>query len=568
MRNHLYIIRLIAALSIVSMTACAELEPEVTPSKVTDGGPAVVYASIGTIETPVTRVTKNTYDQWSTVTFNQGDVTGLYAVKGRRDDQNTEDYDNPIQNGMMFYEGGSSNSYRFSNSDIVISPSVVSSNYSIMYHPYYEDMPDPEDDTTQTGLVLRKNDNGIEKCVDFMQTSIRYSTTSTSSTTSPQLPLSNGLLKPSFYHYMSQLVIQRGEGFKGARDERIWVVLKDPFTDIRIRRSTGAYSYSLQNTLESENISLPSVSSVDKYRVWETWEGNIYSNGEKSNYVILPPREVSYILIQDRNGVWQKVTDFYLGTETDLTSKIPTGNNRYVVNISLQGLDVVVRPVIIEEWRDPVVITDQRDAGINSMAEFNSWLALYNSYTEDRNRANEEQLSDYGDASVNTVTGETTWTFYINVDLDFKDYPDSKIIRLDDTLMGSSVYLNYTISNLNHPWIGQMGEKGALKALDFRDLYIVDTGGNESSTGGLVREINGGKIENCNIYNGIIVSDKPAGMISGTIENCEVKNCVISGQTIGTSTASSPYSGLFGSDPVNSVINEVNSSELYFETYN
>lgn len=552
------------------------------------GQTAVVYATIGNSQEKSTRGILNSYDQWSIASFGIGDNVGFYSTTGIQNPNDPSKYDQPINNGIMYFEGYSGTSYRFSNSEIIIEPSLVGSGsptssgspYSMMYYPYYEDMPDPtSSDVNLIGLPLRINDNGVEKCVDFMQTSFYYSTSS-SSNTYYRLKLTDGVLQPTFYHYMSELIIQRGKGFDNPpdNDRRIWVILKNKYTDIRVRRTSTStyYSYSIQDhsALDTKDQMITLVEGLDKttfnkYRVWEAWQGNNY-NSKESYYAIIPPMEVSYILIQDNNGVWQTVTDFYLSYSTSYTSKTARSDNRYIITVQLEGLNPVVRPVIIENWTNGGEITDQRDVGINSLEDYYDWVSTYNTYVEDRNEAYVKALSLYGDHIYNKVTNEYYWTFYINNDFDFPSNFDYKIVSLDDTLMGSSVYKNYSLSNINATFIGKISEKGKLEALDFNNLYIIDTGNNESeSTGGIATIISGGSVNNCNIENGIIVSDKPTGMVAGSISGGKITNCVFSGQVIGANTSDEPIKGLFGSIPsVSPDLAGTSFKELYFETFN
>ena len=592
-----FLIILSGILSLTLAPACADLEPEATGNKMGHGEPAVVVATINETAEVNTRAIHNAYDNWSVAKFTLDDNVGLFAIKGLQDEENPDSYDVEIKNGKMYFESASGSYYRFSNSELILNPQIVHDNYSIMYYPYYEGMPDPRESSTQVaGLPLRltdDNDQGKEKCVDFMQTSM-YSYTSYGSyysSTVHKLPISSGILQPSFYHYMSEIVVQRGDGFTNATDKRVWVVMKDSYTDIRVRltSSTTNYTYQLQNALDTgEKIGLPTPSSdpsqpvppvkvtVNKNRAWEAWKGEDY-NSIESYYVIIPPAEVSYILMQDDNQNWRAVTDFFLDFPTNTTSKTGKNNCRYIVTAQMQGIDPIIRPVTVENWTDGGALTDQYEAGINTLPEYSAWVALYNAYNLNRynnDRGEEwetwrEALKKYGDVVKNTETGEAKWTFYINANLKLPDDFTDVVITFDDKLMGASVYTNYRISNIKGTLFDEMGENGAIEAIDFHDIYIIDTKDNgHSSTGGIVREINGGFFENCRIVNGIIVSNKPAGMLGGKVSSVTLKNCYISGQVIGSESAQAPYTGLFGTDPDDVSIINSNYKELYFETFN
>ena len=572
MLKKLHIHTLIGIMLILSTFSCNEETLQKTVTTGNDGGPAVADATIGDVVEVSTRGL-DPYDLWSTSSFSTGDAVGIYARGGLQNPEDPDDYSLPIENGKMFYEGAVGTASRFSNGDLILRASTVHDNYSIMYYPYYDGMPSAEDKTSLLGMPLRILDkDGIEKGVDFMQTTYSYSTTGYYSPVN-YLSFSGGVLQPRFYHYMSELVIQRGSGFEDAKDKRVWVIMKDPWTDMRIKRSSS-YSYEFQKMLdEGESVVLledyPKATPINKYRVWECWEGNPYNN-KLSYYVIIPPKEVSYILIQDNDGEWQNVFDFYLYETGSTTNKTPKSNNRYIITVSMQGLKPVVRPVCILDWVTGGEITDQRDEGINSWDEYADWVATYNSYIYgDRMDAQlEETLRKYGEAEKDLSTGRMSWTFYINHDLYFPPNATEYIDKLDDVIMGASVYTNYVISNTGKPWIGEMTENGGIKALDFQKQYIVDVGGVNEYSGAIVREMKGGFIDYCHMMNAVIVSDKKVGMVAGGFIGGKITNSSFSGEVIGVGTSES-YPGLLGTDPSEAIdLTGTEYSDLYYESYN
>lgn len=556
------------------VTSCTS-EKEFAGKSTPKGTRAYVEATIGNVVNAETRVSRNPYDNWSVYTFGTGDVAGMYTLKGRQNPDDPEDFSFPVMNGMMYYEGQTGSYYRFGNSDFVLDPSIVgstsNSNYSLMYYPYYEDMPDPMDATVQMGLPLRKLDNGVEKCIDFMCTNA-YN----------YIYLSNGVLSPSFKHYFVNLVLQRGEGFDHPQDDRIWVVMKSPFTDIRIKRTTGAFTYNVQYTpgeatedeLMVDVMKLADPESeksyiVNKYAIWEAWNGNPYSS-KTSRYAIIPPsNSVYFILIQDNFGNWQTVTDFYLSA---VGVKTGTSGTRYILTIELEGLKVVVRPVALESWDDEIEITDVHKVGIDNYVDYYNWAAYYNAYIESERSSYIEELKDFGDAVKNTETDELSWTFYINSD-NVKFPADNvaafaQIKQLDDVLEGTSTYTNYSISNLRNTMVLKMGPKGAIRALNFKDVYLVQPPADDGEPGepfaALVGEMEGGTIENCHIVNGVLVGENEVGMIAGSATGGTVKNCVISGNVIGASSAEGEYNGLFGKVEGNVTLTNNKTSGLKF----
>lgn len=560
------------------VTSCTS-EKEFAGKSTPKGTRAYVEATISNVVNAETRVSRNPYDNWSVYTFGPGDVAGMYTLKGIQNPDNLEDFSRSVINGKMYYEGQTGSYYRFGNSDFVLDPSIVGStsnnNYSTMYYPYYEDMPNPLDATVQMGIPLRKFDNGVEKCIDFMYTN-----------SGSAITLTNGVLSPSFRHYFSSLVLQRGEGFNNPPDDdRIWVVMNDPFTDIRIKQSsaTSYFNYALQytpgdeteeelmvNVMELADPDTERTYVVNKYAIWEAWLGNPY-NMKTSRYAIIPPgKTVYFILIQDNFGNWQMVSDFYLNAAGDKTG---TAGNRYVLTIELEGVKVVVRPVAVESWDDEIEITDVHKVGIDDYAEYFDWATTYNAYIENnRSETYVEQLTKFGDAVKNTETDYLSWTFYINSD-NVKFPADNiadfaQINQLDDVLEGTSTYTHYSISNLRNTMVLKMGEKGAIRALNFKDVYLVQPPADDGEPGkpfaALVGEMEGGTIENCHIVNGVLVGENEVGMIAGSATGGTVKDCVVSGNVIGASSADGEYNGLFGKVEGNVTLTNNRTSGLKF----
>ena len=525
---------------------------------------AYAEVSLGELSIEATRATKNSYDNWTIAAFGPGDKVGMYAMTGREDPDNPNVFNLPVTNMEMYYEGRTGNYYRFGNSEIVLDPTTVKSQYSIMYRPYFADMPvTTEKDNGEPGIPLRETDpnDNIEKCQDFMHTSSNYIT------------VTDGIMRPSFVHECTMIVLQRGQGFDDAKDKRIWVVMHDPATDMRITQSiltSGQiyyYDYTYQYlTSESEEELmidiLPGVSTfkVNKYRVWQAWDGNDY-NSIPSKYVIVPPKEISFIFIQDNYGNWHNVTDFYL---SGTGSKSGSSGYRYTLTIDLKGVDVVARPVVVEKWDDEVVITDNRKVGINNYDEYNRWVSTYNAYIENnRSDAYIEELRKYGDGINNTATNYTSWTFYINSDITFPNNEFYKLNRLDDILEGSSTYTNYTISNIRDTMVGELGASGAIRALDFKDIYLIQPSDATEPFGAIAGTLNGGLIEDCNIFNGILIGNREVGMIAGTALSGVVKGSAISGDVIGDSTAEG-YHGFFGKVEGNPTLSNIITSGLKF----
>ena len=533
-----------AAFLISVLSSCSnDIEGLVTAKR---GVPAVAEVTVGKMENVETRAIFEV-DNRSVAAFSNGDKVGFYAVAGKQNLNEEEDYSLPIVNETMNYEGMINGKYKFGNPDLLIDPETVNSKPSKMYYPYYPDMPPMlADRTTVPGIPLREKDpqTGIERCIDFMYTS------------GSSITLANGvLLSPTFEHYFGVIGIQRGAGFDNPKDGRIYVVMERPYTHVRIYQTseTGAFSNQLQNLTdvpESELITeiVPgeNVGKVNKNRVWETWQGQDYK-GVPTYYMISPQNVVSFIVIQDNHGKWQKVADFYLENEP---YKVLNFNKRFILKIQQEGIDVTIRPVAIEDWDDEIEISDNRKVGIHDFAEYNDWAYTYNSYRngEQNNPTIIARLRAYGDSKTNTVTGEIEeWTFYINNDIDFSGGEFYQVMSLNDRIEGSSTYKNYVISNIKGMMFGEIGPKGSIGSLDFDNIYLIQDDSDNEPYSPLIGKMEEGKIDKCNINNAIVVAHSPVGMVAGSVNGGSITNCTFSGDAIGLSSAEvNGAKGLFG----------------------
>lgn len=540
----------IAAVALATFApSCTDQAEETMPAP--QGVPAYIDATLEDMAAAETRVQLDNNDVWSVVNFtSSSDVAGMYATKGRQNPDDPDDFSLPVTNAKMTYEGKNSNgTYRFGNSDVVLDPASVT---GVLYYPYYAQMPE----TTASGvkgITLRKMDNNVEKCIDFMRGSVSLS--------------SDKRMTISFAHNFSSIVLLRGTGFDKPQDPRIWVVQKEPKTDIRITQTsaTSGFSYTTQYTpdagedvwVDLAKIADPNAEEelmVNKYAVWESWSANSYKEDGNARYVLIPIVEVYYIYIQDNFGHWQKVSDFYL---TSVGSKSPAAGTRYALTIQLEGLKVVVRPVSVTAWSDELDISSNRKRGINAPDEYNEFVAEYNNYIETgRNESRVSYLNRFGDAQKILVEGspdveegqkwEYRWTFYINADIKFEPNAFWQITRLDDVIEGSSTSNTFKLTKPAMTMAETLGPNGAIKALEFRDISFVQNTDDENPFGALVGTMDGGTIEKCNIVQGVIVSGNEAGMIAGTVtdKGGTVKNCTISGNVIGKSSYEGK--GLFG----------------------
>ena len=496
-------------------------------------------------------------DGWIISSFSVGDLGGIYATSGIQDPEDPNDFSKSVSNGKVYCQSSSGTSCRFGNSDIVVDPTTLSSNNnrSIIYYPYFEDMPDPQAEEG-VGMPIRVVDpddpenNERLKCIDFMHS---YSTG-----TNTNISVSNGQMSPRLSHYFPSLIIQRGVGFSNAPDQRVWVVTKDTYSHLRVVQATPTSYFDIkldnnftetgdeamvyiQDKETGENISR---FKVDKNCVWEAWPGRTEAT-RNSRYVVIPPVEVAFILMQDDLGNWQNVSDFYLSSSG---SRKPLVRNKYTLSVSQKGAEVVARPISVTAWNENEDITDNRKVGISYYNEYNDWVSLYNTYIQyDRSEEYHEALSHYGDGVYNTATGRTSWTFYINDNIVFPPNETDfyQITKLDDVLEGSSTYTNYRLDNFKNTLIGEMTENGILRALEVRDFYFIQPSGATTPYSPLIGTLNGGTVENIIVRNGIVISSNAAGMIAGKAIGGTVTGCTISGDVIGSS-APTGFEGIFG----------------------
>lgn len=580
-REKIYLLQLIIVALIMGCVGCVS-DIEDSKNLVGKGPVSEVFICLNKSADIETRVTNDYYDNWSVASFNSGDKVGFYALKGQQNPENEELFDQEVKNKSMDYAGRLGNFYRFDNPELKLDAETVHGSYSYMYFPYYEDMPPTTDSSELPGIPLRRTDpeDGLEKCIDFMSTlQLSYVTNYR------YIPLTNGMLQPQFYHHFSVMGIQRGEGFDDPDDDRIWIVVQYPYTDVRVNqynyKNTEYFTYVLQyNPEDAEEVMVPlspdetgeEGRKVNKYRVWECWQGADYKE-VPTYYAILPTNQstpvnaVTYIVIKDNYGRWQTVSDFYTDESGSKNLKY---NSRYLMTVKMEGLTPVVKPVFIEDWNEEKRVTDDRDVGILTLEDFTDWISTYNSYVMDqRNEEYVERLEKYGDAVRSSDNGTLKWTFYINSDLELETKGTYAIFKLEDILEGSSVYTNYKIKNLRHTLINELDQGGEIHALDFDDMYIIDTDNNNgyNFAGGLIGKMNGGAITKLNINNGIFVTDKISGMLVGSITGGRVSECRISGDVIGVAT-DTHYPGLFADYSGNPVIEANNNfKDLNFMSY-
>lgn len=432
------------------------------------------------------------------------------------------------------------------------------------------------------GLELRvKGPDGNPRCRDVVQ--MFYASSG---------DLSKGIISGAVYHAFSEIIVTRGVGFdkpvkkldngETVEDETIYVVLDRPITHLQPVsyvhdwvRWTTKLIYQPGYTFDGKEM------DEDEAKKWYAWEGAKYPYTAKMDqslrkrawYVIVPSvfyqntsatnnlqytsqystrPIVSEICLYDNDGILQHVTSFTLKTSDGASpTKAPYPYYRWPIEIAMDELGPIVRPVTIENWdedRPDKDITDVRTAGIHNMEEFTQWASAYNTFIAN-NRRDNSALSQYGDL----IDG--VWHFYFS-NFDFEGISIPVIDDLQDIMEGENQFFNVVWSNLNlaTPICTKISGNGGFRNIDFENVSLNYTA-DENPVGIFAKNINtdygtGGNqqtFENCNV-NGSVVSKGAVGLVSGTINFGRFTNCEFIGRLKGSRTSQTPAK-LFGEDP-------------------
>lgn len=543
-----YISSFLAVLTALSFSSCSR---EQTPGDPTFGSHvrlAVSAAIKGSAAAQSRAERTDEQDQWSYVSFTPGDQTGFYSQHGDAEVDNGRGAltNIPMTYESYGYEDGKGNQQHVGifTSDKMVSPSLMSGKTSYVYFPYDADAAD-----AAKGLELRRYDerDNIWKCVDFL----------TMDSVDADGLATDGMMYGEFYHFFSEIIIMRGPGFDAPPSEemkKITVVMKQPYSHLVVRPSERASVWTC----------VPELVAHDDYtcegnsdcKVWEAWHGGIYAEtgsneGRDAWYVILPTvgegngrTTVDYIELYDNEGQLQRVSALRFDNGT---KRLKSGW-RYPLEISMQELVPTVNPFPIVPWEGDTDITDARDCGIYSHADFDNWCEAYAQYLADKtNREKIEPLYQYGNQEVDDKNQFVCWHFYLRTDIDMNELKantgESVIPKLEDVFDGlsytlnNSVFQNHTVRNLTKPFVGTLsGTHAAVQhlTLDSPDFHAP---ARTAAVGLLVGTVGGGTVDQCNVINGNIITNGPVGMVAGTLTSGTVKNCILSGQLFGTATA-------------------------------
>ena len=544
--------RLILSLIIALLgLSCTERVSDAGLRRPDNLSPLAIYASIsGTGYVSRAELTEKD-DQWSYTGFDATDIMGFYSSGG-----NWLGDDKSFNNLKLQFDPENK---RFTDLDngVEFNPSEMNGSQIFMYFPYDADM-------GETGLEMRREVNGIQRCVDLLS--------SNEINLSGVVDGKNVALYGTFFHTFSELIIMRGEGFDRppTGKERITAVLRDPYTHVRVNVTATEDSWSCSPEIYFNEAS--GLSREDALR-WEAWKGDNYGRtqerpeGTPAWYIVVPslgcvegPRKVSgersyveYIELYDNEGYLQRVSALRLSQNT----KYLDGGWRYPMEITMKELVPTVNPFKIESWNQNVNLTDERERGIKDEAEFANWVYAYNTYLRE---PGDEQiiatLLKYGDSFIDGDNNQRSWHFYVLADLDLTHYtpleddnaePIGNVIipRLQDILDGISTtlvdsqFINHTIKGLNKTFIGEMSGDGLLQNFDFEQPEVTNDETSTQPAGILVNTLDAASVVNCNINYGTMFNPAgPAGMVAGSMKNgATVQECTLSGFLVAGSTA-------------------------------
>lgn len=489
------------------------------------------------------------YSQKENADWEWEEALGFYSNRGNLDLPGSGSGSTAAQGGpftnekMVFGSSLEDNVYStFISTDMNVDLQGLRSG-AAAYFPYTEEMEDK-------GLELRWVNNGesLERCID----ALIMRQLNTSGNTGSGLSI-------RFYHAFSEMIITRGEGFDNPpaqvigdngetiNGEKIVIVLKEGYSHAKLvdyekREENPVPNYNkIFKLVYDENYS----KTDEECRRWETWKGTFLSSssGNTTNnikdawYALVPGSfdwyrpQVDYIEIYDNNGELHKITDFTLFDQ----KKSLNWNERYVLEIKMEGLVPTVSPVLITPWGADTYVAQRLAAGISNSSEFERFVETYNSYNSPQVKRNsnkyEEILSKYGDMTLNETTGGKYWNFYFNGDFQFTAKNSTiTLLHSNDIIDG----LNNNLTNVTSQFITTL--EGTLQNLNFT-VNIKD----ENITtfyGPIAKSINNGIITGCNITGTVNCPNAEAvGMLAGSISENEAKveNCSFSGLLIGKS---------------------------------
>ena len=485
----------------IAMTAalCGGCKKAGDPAERTDvRKPLEVVGVITGAATAETKTVTDDFDSYeSEAGFSDGDQIGFYSMR----DGNGDDTKGLVNFPMTYVAAEKC----FKN-DALIVDYPNNFGYTFAYYPYQADNTDEID--------IYKSDGSIEDLL-IAGTS----------------RLSGGRIYLSFVHAFSMLIILPGTGFETAAENEaniVRVVLK-----YGVRASVVRHAENGVITLELTRDDTAPRSFLAKRRT----NTRIMIGGEEIPVcysVVLPNDvEIDHIEITDNHGMVQQIYPQVEALERGW---------RYPIKVSMTGTTPTVWPYEIMPWvsdTDPIELGGTY--GINTADEFKSWVTVYNRYMSEQIGTDErealiEQLRPYGEMT------EGKWRFQLNANIDCTDLFGTGVLtslveRLTDEFDGR----NHTLSNLNAPLIGTIGEQGRLADLNINGVDI--TSETDDPVGAVVSEMTGGEVTDCDIENIRIETGGPVGAIAGNATAGSITGNKVNGLLLGTESSEDGITG-------------------------
>lgn len=433
-------------------------------------------------------------------TFETGDKIGLYATS--------------MENRCLTNDGRGVFSDDLGNG-------ITDLQNAFAYYPYSENI-------ASDGLSIR-DDEG--KVIDFLA--------------APRLGGANGVVA-AFYHGFSMLLIKPEEGFDQATTQEVTVTLTRPAQVVKLKDgpiTLDGFKFHKEYYIEGDE----NDEEQKKFKalLWEEYAGTgnteTGTEGGKIYYVLLPTgvkefSEVESITLKDNAGNERTIFN-----DNKLASLEP--HTRYPVTIRLEKLVPTLFPTDIEEWEEEE-INQENQVGINDLAGFKNWIATYNSYKDDAESANDENLKPYGNKDENGK-----WTFFLKTDLDLSEEENLQIQTFTDKLVGNG----HILRNLGLKAGGLFNtiDNGAEIANLHLDNVKVTSDTNpdnndpeDVTAGTFVRTLKNGTFTYCSAKNIRVEAEGVVGALAGKIDgNSTVSHCTFSGILIGSNTTESKIAG-------------------------
>lgn len=497
----------------------------------------------GSIENAVSvqsRVDEDQFGSYLNGGFSKDDQIGFYS------ENNNEGGTPGFANLCLTYTSKNDGGYQtFTCDELGDTPSNWGDVFA--YYPY--------SDTNAGDNINIYNDEG--KAIDLL--------------TAHSAGLSGGLIHFTFTHTFSMLFIIPGEqGFKNAieknKTEGVKVVLKQGIANATV--NPGRTGITLNKTNEAPK-EFTAVANTEAYTInGELYEDNTFF------YVLLPSEtEVDSIKIIDDFGKTQ-----YVRPTSAQLPRLARGT-RYPITVYMQGDEPTLWPWKFTDWGDQIIIEEDREKGIYEN-DLEGWIQAYNAYCE-AGRPEPEEGADaekvpllrYGD--YNKEEGEEgKWTFLLKADIDCSQLFTNQggaVSQLISTFQDELNGQNHTLFNLtlSDGIIGTLSRNGRIENLKLENVTITSTTA-EAPRGGIVNEMSGGTITNCEVNNLRINAQGPAGAIAGKITGGSITGNTCNGILIGTESVSDETHGTYiiGTYEGETITVSGNPSNVIFQSNN